>query len=43
MNAQTTSLATSDVVQTADLVEICVDLIEFVGGGDNTAYPIGPR
>jgi hypothetical protein len=43
MNTQSTSLATSDVVQTADFVEICVDLIEFVGGGDTTSYPVGPR
>jgi hypothetical protein len=43
MNTQTVFYASTDVTPTTDFVEITLDFMESVGGGDATSYPIGPR
>jgi hypothetical protein len=43
MNTQTNVAAFVASTQTTDFVEISFDLIEQVGGGDATSYPVGPK
>jgi hypothetical protein len=43
MNTQTVLLPATELSQATDLVEISLEMIEKIGGGDATSYPVGPR